>query len=97
MWQAWDEVHDDLMAKPLQHFRRSVEIQFDELMDHLAAGDRDAAAREAVDIIGIALNCLRWLGYRPEDVAEIARSRTENRMRGRAHEILDKYQRLHGI
>lgn len=97
MWQAWDEAHDDLMSKPLSHFRRSIEIQFEEIRDHLRDGKKEAAAREAVDIIGIGLNCLRWLGYQPEEIAEIALSRTEDRMRGRTHEILDKYQRLHGI
>lgn len=97
MWQAWDEVHDDLMAKPLSHFQRSVEIQFEEMQEHLAAGDKEAAAREAVDIVGIGLNCLRWLGYKPDEVAEIARNRTENRMRGRTQEILEKYQKQHGI
>jgi hypothetical protein len=97
MWQVWNEVHDQLLAKPVDHFRRSVEIQFDEIEEHLAAGDREAAAREAVDIVGIGLNCLRWLGYGPAEIAEIAESRTESRMRGRTQEILDKYERLHGI
>jgi hypothetical protein len=97
MWQAWDEVHDDLMGKPLSHFRRSMEIQFDEMQDHIDAGDREAAAREAADIIGIGLNCLRWLGYSPAEIADLAQARTENRMQGRTPEILDKYQRLHGI
>ncbi|MFJ1758719.1 hypothetical protein ACIOD2_00280 [Amycolatopsis sp. NPDC088138] len=97
MWRAWDEVDDELKAKPLAHFERSVAIQFEELRDHLAAGDREAAVREAVDVVSIGLNCLRWLGLDPAQVAEAAQSRTTNRMQGRAREILDKYERLHGI
>jgi len=97
IWEAWDEAHDEIVGKPLSHFQRAVEVQFEELDAHLAAGDRAAAAREAVDIISIALNSLRWLGYQPEDVGEIACSRAEQRMRGQALAILGKYQRLHGI
>jgi hypothetical protein len=97
MWLAWNDVHDDLKAKPLSHFERSVEIQFEEMREHLAAGDRDAAVREAVDIVSIGLNCLRWMGLDPAEVAEAVRSRTDTRMQGQTREILDKYQRLHGI
>jgi hypothetical protein len=97
IWNAWDEAHDEIRAKPLSHFRRAAEEQFTELEYHLAAGNREAAAREAVDVISVALNCLRWLGHQPDEVAEIARSRAELRMRGQALEILEKYRRLHGI
>ncbi|MEV0678103.1 hypothetical protein AB0I60_16470 [Actinosynnema sp. NPDC050436] len=97
LWDAWDAAHDDLMAKPLSHYRLATGLQFDELEEHLARGDRAAAAREAVDIISLALNTLRWMGYRPEDVAEFARTRAQVRMQGRAHEILDKYERRYGL
>ncbi|UOX92448.1 hypothetical protein MUY14_18160 [Amycolatopsis sp. FBCC-B4732] len=97
MWRAWDAVDEELKAKPLGHFERSIEIQFEEMREHLAAGDRDAAVREAVDVVSIGLNCLRWMGLDPTEVAEAVRSRTDTRMQGKTHEILDKYQRLHGI
>lgn len=97
IWEAWDEAHDEVVGKPLSHFRRAVELQFDELEGHLKAEDRAAAVREAVDVISIALNTLRWLGCKPDEVAEIAHLRAENRMRGQALAILDKYERLYGI
>ncbi|MFD0857300.1 hypothetical protein ACFQ07_34170 [Actinomadura adrarensis] len=97
MWEAWDEAHEEILGKPVSHFRRATEIQFDELVAHLEAGDRKAAAREASDIISVALNLMRWLGHTPSEIGEIARSRAERRMKGQALEILEKYQRLHNI
>ncbi|TWP54259.1 hypothetical protein FKR81_01505 [Lentzea tibetensis] len=97
IWDAWDEVDGEMKRKPLTHFREAVRIQFDELDAHLANGKRDAAAREVVDVISIALNCLRNLGYQPDEIADIARARAENRMRGQAAEILDSYQKRYGI
>jgi len=97
IWEAWNEARDEIINKPLSHFKRAVEVQFEEITEHLAVGDRAAAGREIVDVISIAFNSLRWLGYQPQDVAEIVRSRVEWRMRGQALAILDKYQRLYGI
>ena len=97
IWQAWDEAHAEMTRKPLSHFRRAVDIQFDELEGHLAAGDRDAAAREAVDVISIALNTLRWLDFKPDQIKDLVRERAERRMKGQALAILDKYQRIYGI
>lgn len=97
VWDAWVEAQDEIRRKPISHFEQAVQIQFDELRDHLAAGDRDAAAREMVDVVSIALNTLRKLGFSPKEIAEIARGRAENRMAGQAHEILDKYKTVHQI
>lgn len=97
IWQAWDEAHDAMMEKPLEHFQVTTEHQFKEIRSHLADGDRKAAAREAIDIVSIALNLLRQLGYDPAEVAEIARDRADNRMRGQVHEILEKYHQLYDI
>ncbi|MET8449935.1 hypothetical protein [Streptomyces sp. NPDC005209] len=97
IWDAWQEVHDEVADKPLSHFRRATDIQFDELEEHLAVGDRDAAAREVVDIISIALNTMRWLGHTPAEIAEIARARAEHRMKGQAAQILAKYREKYGI
>jgi hypothetical protein len=97
IWDAWDEARDEIMGKPLSHFRRAVEVQFSELESHLAADNREAAAREAIDVISIALNLLRWLEYTPKEIGDIARSRADLRMRGQAHSILEKYKRLYGI
>ncbi|MFF0745167.1 hypothetical protein ACFYVL_32675 [Streptomyces sp. NPDC004111] len=97
MWEAWDEAHDEVTHKPLAHFRRAADIQFDELEEHLAAGDSKAAAREVADIISIAINTMRWLGHTPEEIAEIARDRAEQRMKGQASAILDKYMDQYGI
>jgi hypothetical protein len=97
IWEAWDEAHEEMVHKPLSHFRRAIELQFDELEEHLNAKNREAAAREATDIISIALNLMRWLEYQPTEIASIAQSRAEKRMKGQTREILDKYQRLHGI
>lgn len=97
MWDAWEESRGELLAKPLAHFRKATDVQFDELAEHLAVADRDAAGREATDVISIALNLLRWLGYTPAEIGEIARARAANRMKGRTLEILEKYQRLYDI
>lgn len=97
VWDAWTEVQEEMERKPITHFERAVQIQFDELRDHLAVGDRDAAAREMVDVISIALNALRKLGFSPEEIANVARSRAENRMMGQTRKILDKYETVHQI
>jgi hypothetical protein len=97
IWEAWDDAHDEIVLKPLSHFRRAVEIQFDELDEHLRVGDRDAASREVMDIISVALNLMRRLGYRSEEVSDIARSRAERRMKGQVLGILEKYQQIYGI
>ncbi|MFD0686048.1 hypothetical protein [Actinomadura fibrosa] len=97
MWDAWEDVRDELLDKPLSHFQRAAEIQFEELAEHLAAGDREAAAREATDVISVALNLLRSLGYTPAEIGIIARSRAAQRMQGRTQQILEKYQRDYDI
>ncbi|MET0233607.1 MAG: hypothetical protein ABW224_03110 [Kibdelosporangium sp.] len=92
-WDVWDAADAQIKHRPLSHFRNAFETQFDELVDHLTAPfpDREAAAREATDIISIALNLMRRLGFEPSEVAEIARRRAETRMNGRTTEILEKY------
>ncbi|MCX4856623.1 hypothetical protein [Streptomyces canus] len=97
VWDAWIEVQEQIEHKPISHFERAVQIQFDELRDHLAAGDREAAAREMVDVMSIALNTLRKLGFSPKEIAEIARDRAANRMAGQAQKILGKYETVHQI
>lgn len=96
-WEAWDEVGDEIRDKPFGHFPRAVEIQFEDMREHLDNADRSAAAREAADVISIALNTLRWLGYGPEEIAQIARDRAAVRMRGQTSAILEKYQNVYGI
>lgn len=97
MWEAWEAARPELLSKPLIHFRRATDIQFDELEAHLRVSDREAAGREATDIVSIALNLLRWLGYTPEEIGEIARARAAQRMKGQTLEILEKYERLYDI
>jgi hypothetical protein len=97
IWEAWEEAAAEITGKPLSHFRRATEIQFDEIQRHLAESNRDAAAREAIDLISVALNTLRQLGYQPDEIAEIARMRARQRMKGQAHAILAKYQQQYGI
>jgi hypothetical protein len=97
IWEAWEGVKSEIAGKPLYHFRRAIEIQFDELEAHLAEGNRDAAAREVIDMVSIALNTMRWLSFEPAEIAEIARMRAIRRMKGQAQAILDKYQRQYGI
>ncbi|MFM9612769.1 hypothetical protein ACSCBZ_42655 [Streptomyces niveiscabiei] len=97
IWNAWLEVENEMERKPISHFERAAQIQFDELRGHLEAGDDQAAAREMVDVISIALNALRKLGYSPAEIAEIARDRAETRMSGQARQILAKYEQIHHI
>lgn len=42
-WEAWNEVDEEIRAKRFTHFPRAVEIQFEEMREHLANG---AATRE---------------------------------------------------
>ncbi|ARQ69934.1 hypothetical protein [Streptomyces marincola] len=91
LWVAWDEAHQSLLNEPLLHFRRASDAQFDELEQHLAAENRDAAVREAVDMISVALNVMRWLGCDPNEIATAARERAEQRIVGQTAEILEKY------
>lgn len=97
IWEAWEEVRSDIAGKPLSHFRRAIEIQFDEIDEHLAGENRDAAAREVIDVISIALNTMRWLDYSPTEIAETAKMRAQQRMKGQARSILDKYEDKYGI
>jgi hypothetical protein len=92
-WDVWDDADVQIKNKPLSHFRRTLETQFEELVDHLTAPcpDREAAAQEATDIISVALNLMRRLGYEPWEIAEIARRRAEKRMSGRTSDILEQY------
>ncbi|MFI5565627.1 hypothetical protein ACIA2T_40565 [Amycolatopsis japonica] len=96
-WNAWNEVHDEIRGKAFEHFPRAVEIQFEEMREHLDNGDTRAAAREATDVISIALNTMRWLGYGPAEIAQIARDRARERMLGQTPSILDKYQSEYDI
>jgi len=90
-WEVWNEAHDVIVQKDLAHFRYALEVQFVELENHVKAGNREAAAREATDIISIGLNLMRRLGYTPQEIATIARMRATDRMEGKTKEILAKY------
>ena len=97
LWNAWDEADAEISEKPISHFRRATEIQFDEIDRHLADNRHDAAVREVVDIISVALNLMRRLGCTPEEIADVVRLRAERRMKGQTLEILKKYHDLYGI
>jgi len=58
IWNAWNEVDQEIKKKPIEHFRRAIDIQFDELEEHLRNNDRTRARREAMDVISIALNVI---------------------------------------
>ena len=34
-WEAWNEVGDEIRGKPFEHFSRAVEIQFEDMREHL--------------------------------------------------------------
>lgn len=97
IWDAWIEAEQEISQKPLSHFERATLIQFEELREHLAHGDREAAARELIDVVSVALNHLRNLGFTPEEIAELAKSRAHDRMQGQAKTILEKYRTNYGI
>lgn len=96
-WNAWSEVDEEIKGKHFDHFSNAVGIQFMEMEGHLKRGERMAAAREATDVISIALNTLRWMEFEPAEIAKIARDRARDRMHGQAQEILDKYRDTYGI
>ena len=101
-WDAWSEADTEIKEKKLPHFSQAVAIQYEEMRDHLRGADPKvsprniAAAKEATDVISIALNTLRWLQFEPAEIAQIARDRARERMLGQTHAILEKYEKQHG-
>jgi hypothetical protein len=95
-WDAWSEADEEIKGKHFDHFSRAVGIQFMEMDGHLKRGERMAAAREATDVISIALNTLRWMQFEPAEIAKIARDRARDRMCGQTHAILEQYEKQHG-
>lgn len=95
-WDAWSEADEKIKGKDFDHFPRLVLIQFMEMHGHLKRGERMAAAREATDVISIALNTLRWMNFEPAEIAKIARDRARNRMCGQTDAILEHYEKQHG-
>jgi ssRNA-specific RNase YbeY (16S rRNA maturation enzyme) len=95
-WDAWSASDTEIKEKKLPHFSSAVAIQFEEMREHLEREDRYAAAREATDVISIALNTLRWMKFEPAEIAQIARNRARDRMVGKTPEILEKYEKQHG-
>lgn len=94
---AWDEVHQRVMDKPWSHFYRAIEIQMEELNDHIEGGHLAKAKNEAADIVSVALNIFRWLGCDEAETARILKERADNRMKGQAAAIMDKYAEKFGI
>ena len=97
IWEAWDEARDEICGKDIDHFQKAVAHQFVELKQHLKDHKREKAAHEAIDIISIALNLLRRLDYRPEQIADLARTRAHDRMKGKVLDILRTYKTEHDI
>ncbi|WP_370943015.1 hypothetical protein AB5J62_28605 [Amycolatopsis sp. cg5] len=97
LWTAWNQADKEVKAKPIEHFEVATTVQFKELRTHLGNKNDKAAANEVIDVISIALNLMRNLGYTPEEVAEIARERAELRMHDKTLGILDKYWQEYGV
>ena len=97
LWDAWEEAREELLSKPLSYFREATDIHFDELAQYLDKGEHGAAVGKATDIIGVALNLMRKLGYTPAEISQIARARAIQRMKGQTPQILDKYEQQYGI
>ena len=97
MRDAWDRVHDQVMAKPSSHFRISIGIQMDEVDKEIAKGNGSHAAKEMVDILSVTLNWMRWLGLSAGEIAHVIRARAADRYEGQAQNILDKYAKKFGI
>jgi hypothetical protein len=91
IWEAWEPAQKEMCAKSIDHFEKAVAVQFVELKQHRNDENDEKAAQEAIDIISIALNLLRNLGYEPEKIAKLARARARNRIAGKTSEILAKY------
>lgn len=101
-WDAWSDADTEIKEKKLPHFSYAVAIQYEEMREHLERDDRDdvanryAAAKEATDVISIALNTLRWMEFEPAEIAQIAQDRARDRMVGQTHAILEKYEKQRG-
>lgn len=95
--RAWDEVHEQVMAKDWVHFYAGIMLQLGEWAEHHAAGNRDKEIAEIIDIISYAYNALRWYGLSPTEVVAAAHQRFEGRYKGQTQAILDKYENLWGV
>ena len=92
IWDAWGEVDKEVKAHSVADFRQIIEVQIDEMAEHLANGDRKRAAYEVVDIISVALTMMRWLDLRPTEIATLAEQRAHDRMKGQVVEIMRRYR-----
>ena len=73
-WDAWNVVDVRCKMQPRSHFPRVVELQLKEI--EAAWPDKAGVTKEVVDIISIALNWLRWLGFTDEEVAGVVEQRS---------------------
>src|SRR5688572_22034695 len=83
LWEAWDEADVEIRNQPLEHFELVIGHQLVEFKHHRDNGNHTAAAQEVVDIISAALNLMRWMELKPGEIADLAMSRAERRMRGK--------------
>jgi hypothetical protein len=100
-WQggfdAWGELEGYMRTFPPDHFQTIILTQIIEVREQLALGDLEHAVREMNDIISVALNWMRSLGFSAEDIARIVRGRAANRYVGQVRDIMETYQAKYGI
>lgn len=96
LWDVWNPAHYRILEE-MSHprYRITVEEQLDEIDEHLANGDRRKAVNEIIDLISIANNWLRYMGYSPVGIKNLIKDRAITRYSGKWKEIFDKYEKIY--
>ncbi len=76
IWDAWKEHREFIDGLPNIYFESIIQIQFDEIADHEAAGHPpERTYNEIVDVFSVCLNWLRSKGLDDQGVADVITAR----------------------
>jgi len=96
IWDAWESHRDYIDGLPNIYFRNVIEIQLNEIDDHVEAGNPpDKVENEIVDIISICMNWFRSRGFSDQDVVEAIQYRLPRF--DDTQGIMDKYNERYGL
>jgi len=96
IWDAWNSQADFVDGIPNIYFENVIRIQFNEIEDHVAAGQNGVKINnEIVDIMSICMNWLRSRGLNDQAVADAITARSP-RFDDTAG-IIQKYNELYGL
>ena len=100
IWDSWTPQQDFIDGLPDIYFRNVITIQFNEIDDHVEAGNPpEKVHNEIVDIMSICLNWLRSKGLDDQGVAAAITARApkySDTGEGTAA-IIERYNRVYGL